>query len=52
MIFKDIHLNFDANQMKNYSALIIDDEPKACRLLNSLIDEFCHEISEGLDCYQ
>lgn len=32
--------------MKNYSALIIDDEPKACRLLNSLIDEFCHEISE------
>ncbi|MBD3638254.1 MAG: response regulator, partial [Crocinitomicaceae bacterium] len=28
------------------TALVLDDEPKACRLLNSLLDEFCDEIGE------
>lgn len=32
--------------MKSLNALIVDDEPKACKFLNSLIDEFCPDIQE------
>lgn len=36
--------------MISFSALIIDDEPKACQFLNSLIDEFCDEINDVFVC--
>lgn len=32
--------------MNSYKVLILDDEPKACRLLNSLLDEYCEKVEE------
>lgn len=36
--------------MSLLSALIVDDEPKACNVLQSLVNEYCDEISEIQTC--